>query len=92
VVIKRLLELDNYQLSHNDQDCRGWHCVNASGIEIGTVQEMLVDDERERVTAVVLDSGVQIPVGEITLLDGLAVVADSHLSGAGSTMIPRSML
>jgi hypothetical protein len=92
MAIKRLLELDSYQLSHDDQDCRGWHCVNAMGIQIGTVSEMLVDEERERVIAVVLDTGVEIPVGEITLLDGLVVVAESHHPATGSPMPPpRSM-
>ena len=58
---------------------------------MGTVREMLVDEERERVTAVVLDTGVQIAVSEITLLDGLVVVADSHQSVASSaTPLPRS--
>jgi hypothetical protein len=88
MAIKRLLELDDYQLSHNDQDCRGWHCVNAMGIQIGTVSEMLVDEESERVIAVVLDTGVEIPASEITLLDGLVVVAESHLPAASSAMPP----
>jgi len=90
MAIQQLSKLDDYKLSHIDQDCRGWHCVNASGIEIGKVEAMLVDDELERVTAVVLDSGMQIPVGDITLLDGLVVVAESHLAGAIVTP-PRSM-
>lgn len=92
MAVKRLLELDDHQLSNNDQDCRGWHCVNAMGIQIGAVSEMLVDEERERVIAVVLDTGEEIPVGEITLLDGLVVVAESHLPAAGSAIAPpRSM-
>ena len=86
MAIKRLLELDEYKLSDNDQDYRGWQCVNASGVQIGTVHEVLVDEERERVTAAVLDTGVHIPV----LLDGLVVVADSHPSGASSAT-PRSV-
>jgi sporulation protein YlmC with PRC-barrel domain len=90
MAIRPLSELDNYKLSHTEQDCCGWHVVNASGIQIGTVQDMLVDTEHERVTAVVLESGVQIPVEEITLLDGLVVVAESHLAGAIVTP-PRPM-
>jgi len=90
MAIKRLLELDDYKLSDNDQDCRGWYCMDASGVQIGTVHEMLVNEERERVTAVVLDTGAQIPVGEITLLDGLVVFVDSHPSGA-SSKTPRSV-
>jgi len=69
---KQLSELDDYKLTNSEQDCRGWCVVNASVTPIGTVREMLVDEERERVTAVVLDSGAQIPVHEISLRDGRA--------------------
>ncbi len=85
MAIKQLSELDDYKLSNSEQDCRGWHVVNASGTRIGTVHEMLVDEERERVTAVVLDSGVQIPVNEISLRDGVVVAADSYAAGASGT-------
>jgi len=51
MALKSLSELDDYQLANKDQDCRGWDVVNASGIQIGKVRELLVDTESERVTA-----------------------------------------
>ncbi|NDP40628.1 MAG: PRC-barrel domain containing protein [Rhodoferax sp.] len=85
MAIKKLSELDDYKLTNSEQDCRGWRVVNASGTQIGTVREMLVDEERERVTEVVLDSGVHIPVNEISLRDGKVVAANSYIVGASGT-------
>lgn len=82
MAIKQLSELDDYKLTNSEQDCRGWCVVTESGTQIGTVREMLVDKERERVTAVVLDSGAQIPVHEISLRDGKVVAANSYIAGA----------
>lgn len=90
MAIKQLSELDDYKLTNSEQDCRGWSVVNAAGTQIGTVREMLVDKERERVTAVVLDSGVEIPVNEISLHDGRVVAAKSYMAGAsGRTQARR---
>jgi sporulation protein YlmC with PRC-barrel domain len=85
MAFKTLSELDDYQLTHSEQDCRGWDVVNASGTQIGTVREMLVDTESERVTALELDSGAQIPVNDISLRDGRVVAANSGIAGAGGT-------
>jgi uncharacterized protein (TIGR02271 family) len=85
MAFKSLSELDDYQLTNSDQDCRGWDVVNASGTQIGTVREMLVDTEVERVAALELDSGAQILVNEISLRDGRVVAANSDIAGAGGT-------
>ncbi len=92
MAIRQLSELDDYKLTHNEQDCRGWCVVNASGTQIGTVREMLVDEEHARVTALVLDSGVQILVDEVSLRDGKVVTAESDLEGelAGALAAERA--
>ncbi len=93
MAIKQLSELDDYKLSDSEQDCRGWCVVNASGTQIGTVREMLVDEERERVTVLVLDSGAQIPVNEVSLRDGEVVIANIDMTGAvgGTTSAGRPL-
>ena len=88
---KSLAELDDYQLTNSDQDCRGWDVVDAAGAPIGTVDEMLVDTESERVAALRLDSGAQIPVNEISLRDG-RVVANSDRLGVGAMPAPDAAL
>lgn len=81
MAIKQLSKLDDYTLVSNEQDCRGWSVVTESGTQIGTVLELLIDKERECVTAVVLDSGAQIPVNEISLRDGIVVADNSYIAG-----------
>ena len=88
MAFKSLSELDDYQLSNSDQDCRGWDVVNAAGTRIGTVREMLVDTENERVAALRLDSGAEIPVNEFALRDG-TVVAVGDAAGASRTAAAR---
>lgn len=85
MAFKSLSELDDYQLANSDQDCRGWDVVNASGTRVGTVREMLVDTESERVTALELDSGAQIPVNVISLRDGRVLASDSDIAAAIGT-------
>jgi len=83
--IEQLSELDDYKLVKSEQGYRGRSVVNASDTQIGTVREMLVDKERDRVTAVVLGSSGQISVNEISLRDGMVVVDNSYIAGASDT-------
>jgi uncharacterized protein (TIGR02271 family) len=70
MAIRPLKELDDYQLTNSDQDCRGWSVVDPAGNHVGTVNEMLVDTDAERVTSLVLESGDVIPVESVSLRDG----------------------
>lgn len=54
----------------SDQDCRGWPVLDAAGQQVGTVREMLVDTDGERVAALVFDSGAQVPAGAVSFNDG----------------------
>jgi sporulation protein YlmC with PRC-barrel domain len=86
MAFKSLSELDDYQLARNEQDCRGWDVVNAAGTRIGTVRDMLVDTENERVTALELDSGARLPVNEVSLRDGrVAIKGLAAESGTAAT-------
>lgn len=76
MTLRQLSELDDFKLSDSEQDCRGWTVVNAAGLPIGTVHDMLVDTERELVAILVLDSGAQIPVSEVSLRDGRVIAAN----------------
>ncbi len=57
-------------MADSDQDCRGWPLLNPAGKQVGTVRDMLVDTDGERVTALVLDSGTQVPAEAVSLDDG----------------------
>lgn len=80
MAIKSLEDLGDYELVNSSQDCRGWPVVDATGIQIGAVSEMLVDTDRDRVTAFVLTSGEQIPAQSVSLKDGKV------LAGAGAAV------
>jgi len=74
MTVEPLSNLDDVKLVNSGQDCRGWSVVDALGTELGTVSEMLVDKEHERVTTAVLGSGMRLAVSEISLRDGRAVI------------------
>lgn len=69
-----LHELDDYKLKHSDQDLRGHALYSTDGRKLGIVRRMLVDPERERVAALVLDDGRGVPVDEIEIRDGDAYI------------------
>lgn len=88
MAIRPLNELDDCQLVNSDQDCRGWSVIGPAGTVVGTVREMLVDTDAERVTSLVLDKGDAVPVGSVVLRDGKVHVTET---GAGEpARTPRS--
>lgn len=87
MAIRPLKELDDCQLVNSDQDCRGWSVVDPAGNRIGTVSEMLVDTDANRVTSLVLEAGEVIPVELVSLRDG-KVHANTRLSTAATMIAP----
>jgi uncharacterized protein (TIGR02271 family) len=69
-----LSRLDDWQLENDDQDVRGWPVYDSAGRSIGTVTEMVGDTETEYVEALVLDTGVEVPVREVDVRDGVVYV------------------
>ncbi|BDI60052.1 PRC-barrel domain-containing protein [Qipengyuania nanhaisediminis] len=56
----RFAELDSlsdWQLENEDQDIRGFHVKSMAGEDYGTIEDMLVDKDNERVAAVRLNDG-----------------------------------
>lgn len=64
-----LASLDDWQLEHSRQDIRGWPIRDRQGVAIGTVDDMLVDREHERVAAVTLSDGSTVPVERLSICD-----------------------
>lgn len=65
---------DDWELTHEWQDLRGWPVKDASGALLGTVAAMIADTESEIVEALVLDDGRKISAREVTLDDGVVFV------------------
>ncbi len=64
-----LSQLDNWELVHPDQDLRGRRLLDAEGRPLGTVTEMIVDTDEERVDAIVLDDGREYPASAFQIRD-----------------------
>lgn len=79
-----LAELDDYQLVHENQDVRGWPVEDEAGRALGKVAEMIVDTEEERVTLLRLDTGRELPVADVSLLDHRVLLGRP----AGSAVTP----
>ncbi len=69
-----LVELDDYQLQNDDQDLRGHVLRTYDGRQLGTIQRMLVDPERQHVAALVLEDGRGVPVEDIEIREGDAYI------------------
>jgi sporulation protein YlmC with PRC-barrel domain len=64
-----LSRLDDWELEFGDQDVRGWPIQDASGSQLGTVQDMIVNTDTAFVDALLTDDGREIPVSEIQIGD-----------------------
>jgi sporulation protein YlmC with PRC-barrel domain len=82
MAIKPLSEESEYHVVHPNQDCRGWPVVDEGGRPVGKVQELIIDTERDRVAALRLADGAEVPVERVTLLDGSVVLDDEALAPA----------
>ncbi len=60
-----LSKTDDYELTHEDQDVRGWEVRDAAGKPIGRVDDMIIDTEMERVDRIRLDNGTTVLAKDI---------------------------
>lgn len=74
---RELYELDslgNYQLEDSDQDLRGKTLFTNDGKEVGRVDDMLVNKDRERVAALRLEDDRVIDIDCVDIRDGKPVL------------------
>ena len=67
-----LSQMDDWELEDKNQDLRGQPLVDQEGRELGTVEEMIVDVEAERVDALRLENGTEYPASSFEIRDGAA--------------------
>lgn len=67
----RLSNTDDWALKFDDQDVRGYDALDADGNRVGTVDDMIVNTDEERVDAVLLDDGTEYPAHELSIGDGV---------------------
>lgn len=67
------------------QDIRGSEVLDTAGVRLGTIDEMIVDTEAERVTEVILENGKRIPAADLTIV-GDTVYVGTPAAGESVTV------
>jgi uncharacterized protein (TIGR02271 family) len=74
----KLESLDKYELEHSGQDLRGKTLFTNDGKELGRVDDMLVNTDRERVAALRLEDDRVIDIDHVDIRDGKPVLLVPH--------------
>jgi sporulation protein YlmC with PRC-barrel domain len=90
MAIMPLTEESEFHVVHPNQDCRGWPVVDEGGRIVGRVQELMIDTERDRVTALRLEDGTHVAVERVALLDGSVVLEDLVVPVTATTLDPAA--
>lgn len=77
----KLSASDDWQLVYEEQDIRGWDVRDANDNVLGTVDDMIVNDETEYVDTIVLEDGTQYPARDIYIGDGVVYVEEVTVAG-----------
>jgi sporulation protein YlmC with PRC-barrel domain len=80
MAVTPLTDLQDWQLVDDDQDIRGKRLVDMTGKFLGTIEQMMVNTEAERVDSVRTETGELYPVGALEIRD-----ADVVFHGVKST-------
>lgn len=76
MTMHKFSELLDWQLEDDAQDIRGQSLVTASGQSLGMIDDMIVDTDQGRVSAVVLDNGRDFPVEDIEITQDAVIAHD----------------
>jgi len=80
----KISEGDEWELENPDQDIRGWTAVDDSGQELGRITDLLVDEDRQVIDGIVLDSGQEYHDTNWRAGDGKVVVSSASTTDYGS--------
>ena len=61
----QLSRLQDYELADTNQDLRGWKVQSASGNPLGMIVDMIVDTDKECVTAILLDNQTEYSIYDL---------------------------
>ena len=62
---------DEWELDNPAQDLRGFVALDGNGDAVGRVREMIADTDAAIISAIVLDTGAEVPTFDITVGDGV---------------------
>lgn len=64
--LMKLSETEDYGVDNDSHDIRGWSVVDQTGVELGVVEDLLFDPEKEQVRYVIVNASgrhVVLPLG-----------------------------
>lgn len=70
-----LSQQSDYELVNKDQDLRGWQVFDENGATLGVVTDLIIDTDAERVELLLLSTGREISINDVTLGDHLVLLA-----------------
>ena len=82
-----LSDTDDWQLVHDEQDLRGRDLLDAGGLRIGQIADMVINTETEHIDEVVLTDGARYPAADLDIEDE-AVYLRGAATVAGRTAFP----
>lgn len=74
----KLDSLDKFELENSEQDLRGKMLCTSDGKEVGRVDDMLVNTDRERVAALRLEDDRVVDIDHVDIRDGKPVLLVPH--------------
>lgn len=86
---EKLDTLGDYELKDETQDIRGRPLVNSDGFTFGTIEDLLVSKDHERVEAVRLDNGLVCAVEPLTIHDNAVVYGEEAVKHAREAAAER---
>ncbi|WP_188054317.1 MULTISPECIES: hypothetical protein [unclassified Sphingosinithalassobacter] len=72
--VRELDGLDKWELKHPEQDLRGKQLMSPEGQQMGRIDDMLADLNREEVIALRMEDGKIVNVDNIDIRDGVPVL------------------
>ncbi|MFO0576050.1 MAG: PRC and DUF2382 domain-containing protein [Polyangia bacterium] len=83
-----LSQQSDYELVNKDQDLRGWQVLDENGATLGGVADLIVDTEAERVELLLLSTGREISIHDVTLGDHLVLLAPRRQHAQATEALP----
>lgn len=71
----QLSRLQDYELADTNQDLRGWKVQSATGNPLGMIVDMIVDTDKECVTAILLDNQTEYSIYDLQVAGHSILIA-----------------
>ena len=81
MAVTPLSDLRDWELVEGSKDLRGRRLVDSTGKILGTIDQMMVNTDNERIDSVRSDTGEVYPVGALEIRDDLVIFHGIKVTG-----------